>query len=101
MGVWDARFVLTERARGDVLLTFGLPPPSPLPCFLEVLILKDFKSFEPEVLILMEFKSLFPEVLIPVGLKGLRMSELRKVLNFVEVLIPAKLWATKCANGWI
>jgi hypothetical protein len=61
---------------------------TPLPCFLEVLILKDFKSFEPEVLILMDFKSLFPEVLILVRLKGLRMSGLQKSAKFLEVLIP-------------
>jgi hypothetical protein len=44
-------------------------PPPPLPCFLEVLILRDFKSFAPEVLILGDFKSLFPEVLILVDFK--------------------------------
>jgi hypothetical protein len=65
--------------------------PSPLPCFLEVLILKDFKSFEPEVLILIEFKSLFPEVLILVGLKSWRINEMRKFENFLEVLIPEEL----------
>jgi hypothetical protein len=42
---------------------------TPLPCFLEVLILRDFKSFAPEVLILGDFKSLFPEVLILVDFK--------------------------------
>jgi hypothetical protein len=51
--------------------------PSPLRCFLEVLILNDFKSFEPEVLILMDFKSLFPEVLILVELKSLLINEMR------------------------
>jgi hypothetical protein len=71
----------------------------PLPCFLEVLILKDFKSFEPEVLILRDFKSLFPEVLILVGLKGLRMSGLQKIAKFLEVLIAGELWLAKCANG--
>jgi hypothetical protein len=71
------------------------PHPSPLPCFLEVLILKDFKSFEPEVLILLDFKSLFPEVLILVGFKtcGIRkmqgIGELRGDLS--EVLIPEGL----------
>jgi hypothetical protein len=44
-------------------------PPTPLPPFLEVLILKDFKSLCPEVLILGDFKSLFPEVLILVDFK--------------------------------
>jgi hypothetical protein len=43
--------------------------PHPLPPFLEVLILHDFKSLEPEVLILEDFKSLFPEVLILVDFK--------------------------------
>jgi hypothetical protein len=50
--------------------------PTPLPCFLEVLILKDFKSLSPEVLILRDFKSLFPEVLILVGFKSIRLSEI-------------------------
>src|SRR5580704_6656447 len=63
----------------------------PLPCFLEVLILMDFKSFEPEVLILMDFKSLFPEVLILVGLKALRMSWLQKIAKLLEVLILGEL----------
>jgi hypothetical protein len=65
--------------------------PTPLPCFLEVLILKDFKSFEPEVLILMDFKSLFPEVLILVGLKSWRINEMQEIENFLEVLIPEEL----------
>jgi hypothetical protein len=46
----------------------------PLPGFLEVLILNDFKSLFPEVLILRDFKSLFSEVLILVELKLFRMS---------------------------
>jgi hypothetical protein len=49
---------------------------APLPPFLEVLILHDFKSFEPEVLILGDFKSLFPEVLILVDFKSRLMSEM-------------------------
>jgi hypothetical protein len=65
--------------------------PSPLPCFLEVLILNDFKSFEPEVLILIDFKSLFPEVLILVGLKSWRINEMQEFENFLEVLIPEGL----------
>jgi hypothetical protein len=68
---------------------------------LEVLILKDFKSFEPEGLILMDFKSLFPEVLVLVGLKGLGMSELQEIAKFLEVLILGWLWGAMCANGWI
>jgi hypothetical protein len=60
-----------------------LPPP----CFLEVLILKNFKSFEPEVLILQDFKSLFPEVLILVDFKCLLMSGLQKIEDLLEVLI--------------
>jgi len=62
-----------------------------LPCFLEVLILKDFKSFEPEVLILIDFKSLFPEVLILVALKSTRINKMQKLENFLEVLIPGGL----------
>jgi len=50
--------------------------PSPLRRFLEVLILNDFKSFEPEVLILMDFKSLFPEVLILVEFNPFTISEM-------------------------
>jgi hypothetical protein len=69
--------------------------PSPLPCFLEVLIIKDFKSFEPEVLILGDFKSLFPEVLILIEFKSLLMSKLQKNANFLEVLILGVLHTTK------
>jgi len=58
---------------------------------LEVLILKDFKSFEPEVLILIDFKSLFPEVLILVDLKSFIMSRMWKNEKIVEVLIPEGL----------
>jgi hypothetical protein len=68
---------------------------------LEVLILNDFKSFEPEVLILIDFKSLFPEVLILVELKSRRINEMQEIENFLEVLIPEGLSAAKCANGWI
>jgi len=50
---------------------------TPLPRFLEVLILRDFKSLFPEVLILLDFKPLFPEVLILVDFKFMRMSEMR------------------------
>jgi hypothetical protein len=56
-----------------------------------VLILNDFKSFEPEVLILGDFKSLFPEVLILVGLKSLRLNEMQKIEKFLEVLIVGGL----------
>jgi hypothetical protein len=72
---------------------------TPLPCFLEVLILRDFKSFAPEVLILGDFKSLFPEVLILVGLKLLRMSEMRKSEIILEVLNLEELRRTNCKNG--
>ena len=51
--------------------------PTPIPCFLEVLILNDFKSLFPEVLILIDFKSFAPEVLILVDLKVMRMNEIR------------------------
>ena len=61
---------------------------TPLPCFLEVLILRDFKSFEPEVLILRDFKSLFPEVLILVDFKRLPMNDMQEIEIFLEVLIP-------------
>jgi hypothetical protein len=81
----------TARHGCATLLASELPPASPLPCFLEVLILNDFKSFEPEVLILMDFKSLFPEVLILVGLKALRMSWLQKIAKLLEVLILGEL----------
>lgn len=42
-------------------------PPTP-GCFLELLILKDFKSFAPEVLVLKGLKCDFSELLIPHGL---------------------------------
>jgi hypothetical protein len=61
---------------------------------LEVLILNDFKSFEPEVLILGDFKSLFPEVLILVDLKSLLMSEVQKIEKILEVLIVGELART-------
>jgi hypothetical protein len=70
--------------------------PSPLPLFLEVLILEDFKSFAPEVLILGDFKSLFPEVLILVGFKAFFMSEIQKNAKILEVLILEDL-----AFSWI
>jgi hypothetical protein len=59
----------------------------PLPCFLEVLILHDFKSFAPEVLILGDFKSLFPEVLILVGFRSFKLSAMEGFCEFLEVLI--------------
>jgi hypothetical protein len=62
---------------------------------LEVLILKDFKSFEPEVLILGDFKSLLPEVLILVELKSRRINEMRETGKFSEVLILEELRAIK------
>jgi len=68
---------------------------------LEVLILRDFKSFEPEVLILGDFKSLFSEVLILVEFKRLLMSEMQKIEEFLEVLILEELSGAKCTNGWI
>jgi hypothetical protein len=49
-----------------------------LPCFLEVLILRDFESLFPEVLILHDFKPLFPEVSILVEFKFMWMSEMRE-----------------------
>jgi hypothetical protein len=68
---------------------------------LEVLILRDFKSFEPEVLILGGFKCLFLEVLILVEFKRLLMSEMQKIEKFLEVLILGVLSDAKCTNGWI
>jgi hypothetical protein len=68
---------------------------------LEVLILRDFKSFAPEVLILGGFKSLFLEVLILVGLKSFIMSEMWEIEIFLEVLILGELGRVKCRNGWI
>ena len=70
--------------------------PPPLPCFLEVLILNDFKSFVLEVLIIKDFKSLFPEVLILGELKALRMSEMREVEKFPELLILEELRRETC-----
>jgi hypothetical protein len=67
---------------------------------LEVLILRDFKSFAPEVLILGDFKSLFPEVLIPEDFKSMSANEMREIGNFSEVLILGDLGAAICANGW-
>jgi hypothetical protein len=55
----------------------------PLACFLEVLILRDFKSLFPEVLILRGFKSLFLEVLILVGLKSRGISMIRSFEFFL------------------
>jgi len=74
--------------------------PSPLPCFLEVLILRDFKSLCPEVLILRGFKSLFLEVLILVGLKSFGMRVIQKIAKFLEVLILEELGWAMCRNGW-
>jgi hypothetical protein len=100
-GFWCSLFVpMVAGASQATLLTSEVPSPSPLRCFLEVLILNDFKSFEPEVLILRDFKSLFPEVLITEGLKDLRMSGLRESENFLEVLILDELGHSKCTNGW-
>jgi hypothetical protein len=84
----------------EEVLTVGSLP-APLRCFLEVLNLKDFKSFEPEVLILVDFKSLFPEVLILVKLKAWQINEMRGIGKFSEVLIPEELSGVKCTNGWI
>jgi hypothetical protein len=66
---------------------------------LEVLILNDFKSFEPEVLILGDFKSFFPEVLILVEFKRLLISEMQKIGKFLEVLILEELRGANCKNG--
>ena len=84
----------------EEVLTVGSLP-APLRCFLEVLILNNFKSFEPEVLIPRDFKSLFPEVLILVKLKSLQINEMREIEKFSEVLIPKELSGVKCTNGSI
>ena len=65
-----------------------------------MLILRDFKSFEPEVLILGGFKSLFPEVLILVEFKWWRMSEMQEIEIFLKVLILGELGRVMCRNGW-
>jgi hypothetical protein len=87
------------RRIGAELLALRLHP-SPLRCFLEVLILNDFKSLEPEVLILGDFKSLFPEVLILVELKSRQINKMREAGNFLEVLILGDLTGAMCTNGW-
>jgi hypothetical protein len=56
---------------------------TPLRYFLEVLILKDFKSLFPEVLILIDFKSFAPEVLIAAELKSLCVNNMR---GFLKIL---------------
>jgi hypothetical protein len=88
-----------RRIRAKVLTSGSLP--SPLRCFLEVLNLNDFKSFELEVLIPGDFKSLFPEVLILVELKSWLINEMREFEKFLEVLILGGLSGATCTNGWI
>ena len=66
-----------------------------------MLILNDFKSFEPEVLILGDFKSLFPEVLILVDLKSLIISEMQKIEKILEVLIVEELAEIAMRGGLI
>jgi hypothetical protein len=93
---------LSDETRATVEMTGGVTSavlPTPLPCFLEVLILRDFKSFEPEVLILIDFKSLFPEVLILVDFKSILMSEMGKSEKILEVLILEELGRENCRNG--
>jgi hypothetical protein len=75
--------------------------PHPLPCFLEVLILNDFKSLCPEVLILRDFKSLSPEVLILVNFKARIMSKIQECEKILEVLILEELSGGTCENGGI
>jgi hypothetical protein len=76
-------------------------------CFLELRILKDFKSLFPELRILKGFKSLFSELRILIGLKVLVSSKMQKCREVLElrilreltgfelscVLIPGGLWA--------
>jgi hypothetical protein len=86
-----------ERADGVILLNLEVYP-SPLPCFLEVLILEGLQRD-------------FSEVLILEGLKSFRMSTMQGVLevlilkglknDFSEVLILEELRREKRENGWI
>jgi hypothetical protein len=73
--------------------------PTPLPYFLEVLILRDFKSLCPEVLILGDFKSLSPEVLILGNFKARIMSNIQECEKILEVLILKELRGGTCENG--
>jgi hypothetical protein len=91
-----------DETRATAAMTGGVTLvvlPTPLPCFLEVFILRDFKSFAPEVLILGDFKSLFPEVFILVDFKSILMSEMEKSEKILEVLILEELGRTNCKNG--
>src|ERR1700728_3210166 len=92
-----ARFRFVSFARS--ILPGGVTRPNPLPCFLEVLILRDFKSFEPEVLILRDFKSLFPEVLIPEDFKSMSANEIGETVKLSELLILHGMRRAKCMNG--
>jgi hypothetical protein len=67
-----------ESALGKIESALEMEIPSSLRCFLEVLILNDFKSLFPEVLILRDFKPFAPEVLILVELKLFVFSEMQK-----------------------
>jgi hypothetical protein len=69
------------------MVTPKVPHDHPPPCFLEVLILKDFKSLYPEVLILGDFKSLCPEVLILIHFNPLFIRDIGGNWEILEVLI--------------
>jgi hypothetical protein len=92
--------VSSERADRAVWADWEVTP-TPLPCFLEVLILNDFKSLCPEVLILRDFNSLFLEVLILVDFKLFIISELRNIEKFIELLILGWLGRAKCTDAGI
>jgi hypothetical protein len=55
--------------------------------FLEVLILKDFKSLFPEVWILKDFKSFTPEVLILVEFKFFTINTSERFRKFVRAAV--------------
>jgi hypothetical protein len=74
----DDIFLLVGGSKKSIHLGRDTLPPG---CFLEVLILKDFKSLFPEVLILRDFKSFAPEVLILVDFKAMRMNALRDIFG--------------------
>src|ERR1700691_4534119 len=86
-----ARFAGEAECAGKSEVRLRRKSTAPPWCFLEVLILNDFKSLFPEVLILRDFKSFAPEVLILVGLKLFVFSEIRELREILEVLILGEL----------
>jgi hypothetical protein len=90
-----------DSALGEIGNSPKMGTPTPLPCFLEVLIPNDFKSLFPEVLILRDFKSFAPEVLILAGLKLFVFSEIQKSREILEVLILGELWGFEILGALI